>query len=194
VGYVDLVGGAELRMGLEPGKHRTWAELDDEADSVRLCALPMRGGFRALFASPEGGDTVLFMKRARRAFDIVVVDAVAEAATEVLPDAEAAVLITAPTVPSAHRAAAVLEAWPDLDWALVTNRAGPGGETTRNQLAGILKRRITLELPCCASLRDAEDDGRLVSLRWSRYGRAVARLAQGLVRGAGSAGPQGKRV
>jgi hypothetical protein len=183
VGYVDLGGGADLRMGLQPGKYRTWAELDDEADSVRLCALPMAGGFRALFAPPEGGDIALVMKRARQAFDIVVVDAIAEAATEVLPDADAAVLIVAPTVPGAHRAAALLEAWPALDWALVTNRAGPGGETTGNQLAGIIQRRVTLELPCCAALRDAEDDGRLVSLRWTRYGRAVARLAQELVRG-----------
>ena len=179
--YVDLAGGADLRMGLEPGKHRTWAELEDGTDSIKLCALPMRGRFRALFAPREGGDSALVLKRARRAFDLVVVDAAAQAAPEVLPDADAAVLVTAPTVPGARRAAVLLEAWPDLDWALVTNRPGPGGETTCNRLAAIFQRRITLELPCCAALRDAEDDGRLVSLRWTRYGRAVVRLARALV-------------
>ncbi|MGH2827411.1 MAG: hypothetical protein ACRDKF_10620 [Actinomycetota bacterium] len=183
VGYVDLAGGAGLRMGLEPGGHRTWAEIDDDTDSVRLCALPMGGGFRALFAPDEGGDSALVVKRARRAFDLVVVDATVEAAPEVLHDADAAVLVTAPTVPGAHRAAALLEAWPNLDWAPVTVRTGPGGETTCNQLAAILQRRVALELPCCAALRDAEDDGRLVSLRWTRYGRAVVRLSKALVQG-----------
>ncbi|MDQ4059156.1 MAG: hypothetical protein M3124_08550 [Actinomycetota bacterium] len=196
VGYVDLAGGAGLRMGLEPGGHRTWAEMDDETDSVRLCALPMADGFRALFAPHEGGDGALVVKRARRAFDLVVVDAAIEAAPAVLHDADAAVLVTAPTAPGAHRGAALLEAWPRLDWAPVINRTGPGGETTCSRLAAILQRRVALELPCCAALRDAEDDGRLVSLRWTRYGRAVVRLANALVqdeRSAGSAGPQGRR-
>lgn len=181
VGFVDLAGGAALRLGLEPGEHLTWAGLEDDSDSTTRCALPVEGGFRALLAPPEGGDAQLVLKRATGAFELVVVDVSPEVAPAVLSDVDAAVLVCAPTVPGARRAMTLLEEWGDLDWAIVTNRVGPGGETTRSQLAGILGRPIAIELPCSAALRDAEDDGRLVSLVWNRYGRAVARLARALV-------------
>src|SRR5665809_135008 len=85
------------------------------------------------------------------------------------------------SVPCAPWARAFIEEWPDLDCAVVINRLGRGGETTRAQLADLVGRPISLELPCSPALRDAEDDGRLVSLKWTRYGRAITRLADALV-------------
>ncbi|MGH2750369.1 MAG: hypothetical protein ACRDK3_05795 [Actinomycetota bacterium] len=181
VGYLELSHGAGLRLGLTPGEHLTWADLDDSSESLVRCFLPVEPGFRALLAPRDGEGSELILKRARDDFDLLVVDAPHCRAPAALPEADAAVLVLAPTVPQAHLARAVLEHWPELDWALVANRMGRGGETTRGQLNDLLGRRIALELPCCPALRDAEDEGRFVSLRWTRYGRAVTRLARALV-------------
>ncbi|MBA3290888.1 MAG: hypothetical protein H0U17_05275 [Actinobacteria bacterium] len=182
VGYLDLSNGAGARLGLTPGEHLSWADLDEGDDSIARCALPVEAGFRALIAPErhdEGEDVVL--KRARAAFDLLVVDAPHPACNLALPEADVAVLVLTPSVPQAARASALLECWPTLDWAVVANRIGPGGETTSAQLADLVGRRVALELPCSSALRDAEDDGRLLSLRWTRYGRAVGRLAGALV-------------
>jgi hypothetical protein len=66
-------------------------------------------------------------------------------------------------------------------WAVVTNKLGPGGETTRAELQELLGGRpIAIELPCCPALRDAEDDARLLASDRHRWRRAVKRLAAAL--------------
>jgi Flp pilus assembly CpaE family ATPase len=181
IGFIELASGAGARLGLASGEHLTWADLDDSNESISRCFLPVAPGFRALFAPEEGGDSGVILKRARRAFDLLVVDAPAQCGSVALSEADAAVVVMGPSVPQAHRTRAFIEDWPDLDRALVVSRLGRGGETTRAQLADIVGKPISIELPCCPALRDAEDDGRLVSLTWTRYGRAIARLADALV-------------
>jgi len=181
VGFIELAPGAGLRLGLAPGDHLTWANLDESSESIARCFLPVAPGFRALLAPEEGGDPGVTLKRARKAFDLVVVDAPPRGASIAMSEADAAVVVMGPSVPQAHRARALIGDWPDLDCAVVVNRLGRGGETTRAQLADLVGTPVSLELPCCPALRDAEDDGRLVSLTWTRYGRAVARLADALV-------------
>ncbi|MGH2773888.1 MAG: AAA family ATPase [Actinomycetota bacterium] len=181
VGFIELAPRAALRLGLAPGEHLTWADLDESSESIARCFLPIAPGFRALLAPEDGGEAGLALKRSRSAFDLLVVDAPARIASESLCEADAGVLVMGPSVPQAHWARAFIEEWPDLDWAVVINRLGRGGETTRAQLADLAGRPISLELPCSPALRDAEDDGRLVSLKWTRYGRAITRLADALV-------------
>jgi hypothetical protein len=65
---------------------------------------------------------------------------------------------------------------------VVTNRLGPGGETTRPQIESVIGRKVGLELPCWPGLRDAEGERRIGSLRWSRWGLALGRLARALDR------------
>jgi hypothetical protein len=181
VGFIELTPGAGLRLGLAPGEHLTWGDLDESSESLARCFLPVAPGFRVLLAPEGGGDAGVVVKRARRAFDILVVDAPSLSASVAMGEADAAVLVVGPSVPQAHRARAFIQDWPDLDCAVVINRLGRGGETTRAQLADLMGRSVTLELPSCPALRDAEDDGRLVSLIWTRYGRKIARLAGALV-------------
>jgi len=180
VGFIEQAPGAALRLGLAPGDHLTWTDLDESSESIARCFLPVAPGFRALLAPEDGGDPGVILKRARRAFDLVVVDAPRGASTAI-GEADAAVVVMGPSVPQAHRARAFIGDWPDLDCAVVVNRLGRGGETTRAQLSDLVGKPVSLEIPCCPALRDAEDDGRLVSLTWTRYGRAVARLADALV-------------
>ena len=180
VGFVELAPGAALRLGLVPGEHLTWADIDESNESIARCFLPVAAGFRALLA-PEDGDPGLVLKRSRPNYDLLVVDAPTRISSAALCEADAGVLVMGPSVPQAHWARAFVEEWPDLDCAIVINRLGRGGETTRAQLADLVGRPISLELPCSPALRDAEDDGRLVSLKWTRYGRAISRLADALV-------------
>jgi hypothetical protein len=181
VGFIELAPGVGLRLGRAPGEHLTWGDLDESSESIARCFLPVAPGFRVLLAPEDGGDSGVVVKRARGAFDILVVDAPSRSSPVAMSEADVAVLVVGPSVPQAHRARALIQDWPDLDCAVVINRLGRGGETTRAQLAELMGRPVTLELPCCPALRDAEDDGRLVSLTWTRYGRAVARLADALV-------------
>jgi cellulose biosynthesis protein BcsQ len=181
VGFVELAPGAGARLGFNPGEHLTWAELDDSIESRARCFIPVAPGFRVLLAPDDDDDPGLALKRARGAFDLLIVDTPPQHAAEVFSEADAGVVVMAPTVPQAQRVKAALEDRSLPDLAVVTNRLGRGGETTRTQLSRLLDRPIALELPCSPALRDAEDDGRLISLKWTRYGRAVARLADALV-------------
>jgi hypothetical protein len=165
---VDLAGGAAARLGLEgsgPGA---------------AAPVPVPGGFRLLAPSP-GGDAdaaAAFLEEAAAPFASVVVDvAPGPLLTTVLARCRAAVLVMTPALPAARRSRALLDAAGSVPWAVVTNRLGPGGETTRSELEGALGRRIALELPCCPALRDAEDDGGLLLSGWTRWRRAVDRLA-----------------
>ncbi|MDQ3662161.1 MAG: hypothetical protein M3454_14110 [Actinomycetota bacterium] len=194
--FVDLdeQWGAAHRLGLEPGALKSWRDFDGSAESVSSCALPTPGGFRALFSplpaslgsaelEPRRPDEGVLLAEARSLFEAVVVDISSPSVFErTVPHCEVAVLVLPPSRPAAARARCLLEAWPALTWMVVTNRMGPGGETTRSELEHILGRRISLELPCAPSLRDAEDDGRLLTSGLSRWIRRVERLARALAR------------
>jgi hypothetical protein len=183
---LDVEWGAATRLDLDASEVRTWAAMGDTAEELVLSALPVAGGFRALLAPRGGGpeiDPAEVLARAIRCWSRVVVDC---------PDGDAfaltaercrgAVLVTPPTRPGAIRARALVRRWPDLRWAVITNKLGPGGETTRAEIQEVIGHKIALELPCAPSLRDAEDDGRLLRAPWSRWGRGIARLARTLQR------------
>lgn len=184
---VDLSWGAHARLGLAEDT-RTWGDVDDGPGSLQLAAVPVPGGFRAMMsprgagsADPSRPDPARIVKRAVGEFEHVVVDAPHPSLTsDLLSLGRVGVLVVSPTVPSAGRARQLLDRWPECRWAIVSNRAGPGGESTRSGLERILNRKLALELPCTPALRDAEDDGRLLAQRWSRWGRGIARLWRAL--------------
>ena len=186
--YIDLDRrwGAAQRLGLEPFATKTWDAFDGSPESLRACALPVRGGFRALFSpfgkeDAERPDEGQLLSRADALFGAVVADVPSPCAFErAAPHCEVFVLVLPPTRPAAGRARRLIDSWPQLNWLLVSNRCGPGGETTRAELQAIIGRRVALELPCAPSLRDAEDDGRLLTSRLSPWVRRVDRLARTL--------------
>ena len=183
---LDLEWGAAERLDLDSSEVRTWAAAGETAEELVLSALPVRGGFRALLAPPAGASEVEpadVLARARRQWSRLVVDCPDGAAFALAAArCRGAVLVTPPTRPGALRARSLVRRWRDLRWAVITNKLGPGGETTRAELQEVIGRPIALELPCAPALRDAEDDGRLLGARWSRWGRGVARLARALQR------------
>ncbi|MGH2734490.1 MAG: division plane positioning ATPase MipZ [Actinomycetota bacterium] len=170
---LDARGGVAARLGLADD-HLTWRE-----DG----SVPVAGGFRAL-PSPEDARPDEFapaLERAAAVFERVVVDAPDREALEVAARAaRAAVLVLTPTVPSALRSRALLDRHTDCNWAIVSNRTGPGGELLCSELEDRLAHRVALELPCSPALRDAEDDCRLLAHRWTRYLRGVRTLAERL--------------
>lgn len=174
----DLAGGAAARLGL-PEDARTWLPGDDD---VAASALPVSGAFRVLCApSPCPSARHFPMAAAAESFDRLVVDAgVAPELDAVLAHVRAAVLVTTPTRTGATAARRILEGHPALRWAVVTNRVGPGGQLMRRGIESLLGRSLTLELPSCPALRDAEDEARLLDGRWRRWTRAMARLAAAL--------------
>jgi Flp pilus assembly CpaE family ATPase len=175
---VDLGGHIAERLNLGPEDVRTW----DQEDDVGSLTFP--GGVRVALAPADPARDAMraALARAMTTFDQIVVDAPAADALEVAIDvASTVVLVMSPTKPGAYRARRLLDLHPHRTWAIVANRVGPGGETTRSDLEAILERRLAIELPCCPSLRDAEDDGRLLSTTWTRWTRGIRRLAQVLV-------------
>jgi len=183
---LDPVWGARKRLGLGEEEVRTWAEVGSDDDGLRLSAVPLPWGFRALL-SPGGGqppeDSPELVRRASRAFERVVVDVPHGGLLEgAMRTCDVAVLVVPPSPSGARRARACLEEFPDVRWAIVTNRSGPGGETTRSGFAGMLGCPVTIELPCCAALRDAEDEGRLLGARLSRWSYRLELLARTLER------------
>jgi MinD-like ATPase involved in chromosome partitioning or flagellar assembly len=178
--YVDLNADSAtvVRLKLDPDA-RLWDPLDDDAAALRRSAHPVPGGFRVLKSATRPEDEAAAIERVAAEWTTVVVDAPA-ARHEALEPTLVAVLVMAPTVPAAHSAREMLEAHPHIRWAVVANRLGPGGETTRRGLERILGRSIAVELPVAPSLRDAEDDGRLITNPWSRWRRGVERLARAL--------------
>ena len=171
-------GGMALRLGL-PDASPTWAAAVEQDSAIDRAAVPVPGGYRVLLAPPEGGSEAPGLAlRAASTFEIVVAEA--PAGSPSIGAARAAVLIVPPTIPGAARARAVLDASPGTRWAIVTNRLGPGGETTRAALEKILERRVALELPTCAALRDAEDTGRLITSPLHGWWRGIRRLWRAL--------------
>jgi hypothetical protein len=166
------------RLGLPPDA-RTWLPRDDDVTSSTL---PVAGGFRVLRAPRPCPEPAAFpLAGARAAFDAVVLDAGAGRDLEPIVDGvDAALVVTTPTRPAALAARDLVECWPDARWSVVVNRLGPGGQIMRSGLERILGRSVTVELPCCPALRDAEDEARLLTGTWRRWTRAVARLARSL--------------
>ena len=183
---LDLEWGAAARLGID-GPHKTWdMDATDETD-MRLAALPVGGGFRALLApralperdeqsaSVAGLDDALSF--AAGEFERVVIDCSDTRLLDaVIAGADAGVLVVPASMPGASRAADLLAARTELRWAVVLNRLGPGGETSRAELHRTIGTRSAVELPCTPALRDAEDGGRLLTSPWSRYVRATNRL------------------
>lgn len=168
--YVDATSdlGAAIRLGLG-------AE-EVSAATGGIDPIPVVGGFGYLPAGDTPVPDLLADLTGR--FDAVVVDLPAERLGQIAERLTTAVLVLAPTVPAARRAAAILDRHEELAWAVVSNRVGPGGESTDAELAQILGRRIGLRLPCSPALRDAEDDDRLLTSAWSPWRRRVERLAR----------------
>ncbi|MDQ3983137.1 MAG: hypothetical protein M3271_10710 [Actinomycetota bacterium] len=175
---LDPCGGAADRLALGDAKPVTWASLSEERP-IALCAGPVAGGFRVLFSSPdESCDVRAVVARTVEAFPRIVLDSPAGGTVaESLAVADFAILVATPTRTAACRARRLLSSFPETRWVVVTNRLGPGGETTRRALEREIGTRISLELPCCPSLRDTEDDGRLIATRWRRWTNGIARLA-----------------
>lgn len=174
----DVEWGAGYRLGL-PDTARTWADAGDSGESILRAALPVPGGFRVLVGPMEAGSPGLgaLLGGARSQFDRVIADAGrASTVPALLRAADAVVMVLAPTAPSARRGRDVIDGMTGAQTAIVTNRTGPGGETTRSQIERILGRKVALELPCDPKLRDAEDDGRLLASPWSRWERSIHRL------------------
>jgi MinD superfamily P-loop ATPase len=179
---VDPRRGGLERAGLGGKEVRTWVEVGDDEDSLRLSALPLSGGFRALFAPRDrDADPSAVLGSARDRFERVVVDDDPRVGHS-LSESTAAVLVMTPTVASAHRGRALLESFPGMRWAVVTNRTGPGGEASRARIQNVLGRKVALWLPRCPALRDAEDAGELVRSRWSPWAARIHSLARALER------------
>jgi Flp pilus assembly CpaE family ATPase len=177
---LDPTSGTRYRLGLGTRATLTWADAGDTPDDLRLAAIPVAGGFRALLGSPVVEPPEGLIERLRTTFDRVVVDLPAgEPDRGALTSASAALLIVPPTPSGLARARIVLTE-PAGRWALVLNRTGHGGEVRRADIAAQLERKVVLELPCTPMLRDAEDEGRLLRGPWTRYNRRIARLAAGL--------------
>ncbi len=171
-------GGIGSRLDL-PAAAPTWA--DGPRDPFELLTPPVASGFRVLLA-PEGGEDCprSILDRARVTFDHVIAETTSRDGS--WAGARVALFVMTPTIPSARRAAAIMATQPEMSCALVTNRLGPGGEATRAALEAIVGCKIAIELPTTPALRDAEDDGRLVTSPWFRWTRSIARLWRALER------------
>jgi hypothetical protein len=161
----------------------TWGPVGSSPDKLRLSAVPLAPGLRALIAplgQTEVDEAGLF-RGAPSAFDRVVFDLPFAAWR---PEAklffDAVLVVMSPCVPHAHRVVRILAELEAEHVAVITNRLGRGGETTRAQIEALIGRKVTLEMPTFPGLRDAEGNGRLASLTWSRWGRALVRLARAL--------------
>lgn len=159
------------------GEHDLAHRLGIEPEAARGGPVPVPGDFRLI--EVDDSDVAETVDELTGSFQAVILDGARRALASIAPRGPDCVLVLAPTVPSARSAAELLGRFPDLRWAIVTNRLGPGGETSSAQLQRILGRRICLELPCSRGLRDAEGECRLVSV-WSPWRHRVARLARAL--------------
>jgi hypothetical protein len=177
---VDLRGGMADRLGIDADAARTW---DDAGalDEIELCALPVAGGFRALLkADTTAKVTPDLVGAVETRFDRVVLDASAPDASKLLGAGGTLVLVTSGSAVAARRTARLWKRLPDCRLAIVVNRVGRGGQTTRAELERIIGRRVTLELPHCPALRDVEDEARLLASPVHRWMRGLERLARAL--------------
>jgi len=177
---VDGAGhGARRRLGMASA--RSWT--DGLADGgLELCALPVAPGFRVLLSPPTAplDDVRKVIDGSLVRFDHVVVDAPAAGLAAFVSAGAVCVLVLTPTRPAAESAREILDSHDSVRWAVVTNRVGPGGALRRRGLEALLGRRIAIELPCSAGLRDSEDEGRLLTSPLSPWLWQVKRLWRAL--------------
>ena len=162
----DRWRGAMRRVGLEPAAA---PQLDPVP--IELRALPCSGGFRVI-AGDAG--TVAPLTDLVEHFDRVILDL----GTRMPPsECDSVVVVMPPTIHGAERARDLLHQLDGVPSALVSNRIGPGSELTVAKLVAVIGRSVSIELPVCAPLRDAEDHNRLLTTSWTRWARRVRMLA-----------------
>lgn len=180
--YLESVwGGAGARLGF-PDDHLTWSDIEEPDGSVETAALPAPGGFRALLAGAGRVVPRDVLTGALRSFESVVVDADGSHLDLLIPGEGAlAVMVVPPTRVGARRARATLATHPHLQWGLVTNRTGPGGDLGRIELQDAIEHAVLDHLPFSPRLRGIEDDDGLLLSRWSLWNRKIDRLALALI-------------
>jgi len=172
-------GDVRRRLSMESARSFT---IDRDGEPVELSALPVAPGFRVLLrpsAAPVE-DVRGVVEKSAAVFDHVVIDAPEPCVGELAGSGAIGVLVLPPSRPGALRAKTILDRHPTTRWAIVTNRLGPGGALRRRALEELLERRIAVELPCSATLRDAEDDGRLLTSSMSPWLWQIKRLWRAL--------------
>lgn len=142
--------------------------------------LPVSGGFRLVFPRDDAADPNELVETAFQHADKVIVDASAETLPCLQTPVNHVVLLMTPTIPSATKAARLLADEPERSWVPVTNRTGPGSDTTRHGIERVLRRRVALELPCSPGLRDAEDELKLLTSPLSLWRMRIQRLGDAL--------------
>ena len=172
---------AHPRCGLRQRLHLPDDALD-RSSGDRLSDLPVAPRFRVSLAprSESVEDRGVAIERLLSTYEVVIVDAGAQPSDVLSAAGDVAVLTMPATAPGMLRARAWLEERADLSCATVVNRLGPGSDLTNADLRKLLQRRVSLELPCTAALRDVEDKGVLLSDR--RWNRRIDQLARALVR------------
>jgi hypothetical protein len=168
-----------IRRRLDMPTAKTWAGALD-GEPIELSALPVAPGLRVLLSTDqEKRELDRVVDAAARTFSRVVV-VFGSGAIDLAATARIGVLVAAPTRPSAERAAEIVAGATQTRWAIVTNRTGPGSSFTRRGLEKIIGRRIAVELPCSPALRDAEDEGRLLTSPLSPWLWQIKRLWRAL--------------
>ena len=169
-----------IRRRLDLATARSWVPAQED-EAIELAAVPVAPSLRVLLAPGEQElDVDGVLTRARRAFADVVVDGGANRGRDLDLRRAIAVLVVPPTRPGAERAAEFLNQHPQTRWAIVTNRLGPGGGLTRRRIESILGKKVAVELPCSPALRDAEDEGNLLTSSFSPWLWQVKRLWRAL--------------
>lgn len=181
---LDLDGrwnGVSDALGLPPDA-KTWADAGDGTGEMRLAALPVPGGYRVLAAprAPSGVDLAALIERARASFEVVVVDVPgSQDPRPMLETADAGVVVLNETETSARRTARLLKGSPDIDLAMVTNRTRPRSRLSGATVQEIVGLPVSLRLPYSSSL---DGGSGAPDPTWSRWGRALVRLARALER------------
>lgn len=172
-GVVDLGSRPDAlsRLGLDP------EQLSPDAEPLLV---PVSGGFRLVYCGTGPVETAAALGAARTYAARVFVDLPPAVLDGWVRPVDRALLVMTPTGPSARKAAGLMEERPDLPWVPITNRVGPGSETTRIDIERILGRRLALELPCSPGLRDAEDDLKLLTSPLSPWRMRIQRLSDAL--------------
>jgi MinD-like ATPase involved in chromosome partitioning or flagellar assembly len=184
-------GGVAGRLGLSEGS-RTWADLDGNPMTTRLSSIPVPGNFRVLVApssvapAPPMPEVV---GHAAAGFERVIVD-LPPGELE-LPSIEAPcdalVVVVAASSQGVDRAGCFARSLSGFTRvAFVINRLGRGSDVTTSALREELGHPVAIELPHSPSLRDAEDEHRLLTRPWSRWNRRIEALAKSLSTGGGS--------
>ena len=172
---IDPNRGALPRLGLGPDVP-SWADAGEGEEGLLRAAVPVEGSFRVLLRpeEAEGGDLTELVDRCRRTFDHTVLDAGCNPPPAFV---NRGILVIPPSIVGARRAASLLGNAPDVAWAVVTNRLGPGSECTVHMLERVMGCKVALELPCAPGMRDLEDESRLFDRPWSRWSRRLHDLA-----------------